>query len=115
MLVNAKNEMKLQKKNVFEILEEGEPEVFEKNYDNIKGLNDNRRQLFPRKEEIYEILTFLKDQDKKVLLVSGPKGIYKMKTVAKAIRYASEHDFEMCKDGAYNVDLQEVKSMQDVF
>ena len=38
-----------------------------------------------------------------------------MKTVAKAIRYAAEHDFEMCKDGAYNLNLQEVKSMQDVF
>lgn len=38
-----------------------------------------------------------------------------MKTVAKAIRYASEHDLPMCKDGAYNVDLQEVKSMPDVF
>lgn len=109
MIVNEKNEIKLEKKDVFPTnLPEGQPEIIETNFDNIKGLNDNRRAYFPRKEEVYEILTFLKDKDKKILIVSGPKGVNKMRHVAKAIRYAREHDFDSVRDGAYHIDLSEV-------
>ena len=95
-------------------MEDGEPEIYEKSFQNIKGLNDNRKSYFPRKEEVQEILTFLKDSTK-ILIVCGPEGISRVPTIAKAIRYAVEHDFEACNDGAYYIDLIEAHSIQDVY
>ena len=57
MLVNDEDETKLQIKNVFGIIEDGQPIVKENNFDNIVGFNVNQKsQIFPRKDEVYEIL-----------------------------------------------------------
>ena len=48
----ASNDEKVKKAVKFDYLEDGEPEIFEPDYSNIKGLNDNRKNYFPRKEEI---------------------------------------------------------------
>ena len=98
----------LQKEGIFGLLEDGEPEIFEKDFNKIKGLNDNRIKYFNRKEEVQEILCFLKDTQK-ILLVCGPSGTSRVQTIAKAIRYSFEHDFEACRDGAYYIDLNEAK------
>ena len=90
------------------MLEDGEPEIFEKDFNKIKGLNDNRIKYFNRKEEVSEILFFLKDTQK-ILIVCGPSGTSRVQTIAKAIRYSFEHDFEACRDGAYYIDLNEAK------
>ena len=101
---------KLIKMNIFEVMEDGEPEVFEKSYQNMKGLKDKRPQYFPRKEEVQEILCFLKDTTK-ILIVCGPVGVNRVSTITKAIKYATEHDFEACEDGAYYIDLIDADSM----
>lgn len=100
--------------NIFGPLEEGEPEIIQKSFDNIKGLKDNWTQIFPRKDEVQEILCFLKD-DHKELIVVGPTGIGRIYTISRAIRYAAEHDFEAVQDGAYYIDLAECQSIQDVY
>ena len=53
------------------------------------------------------MLLFLLRDESKILIVCGPSGISRIFTIAKAIRYAVEHDFEACKDGAYYIDLME--------
>ena len=88
-------------------MEDGEPEIFEQSFSNIRCLNDNRKNYFPRKEEIQEILCFFKDSSK-ILIVCGRSGLNRTQTIAKAIRYAAEHNFEACEDGAYYIDLAEV-------
>lgn len=52
-------------------------------------------------------MIFLKDSHK-ILVVSGPNSISRVLVIAKAIRYAVEHDYEACQDGAYVLDLAEV-------
>ena len=115
MIANeAPHDQMLQKKGIFEVMEDGDPEVIQKSFHNVKGLNDNRKSYFPRKEEVQEILYFLKDSTQ-VLIVCGPKGISRVPTIAKAIRYAVEHDFEACQDGAYFIDLNDAHSIQEVY
>ena len=101
---------KLVKTNIFETMIEGEPEIFETSYQSLKGFNLKRPQYFPHKEEVQEILCFLKDTTK-ILIVCGPEGVSRVNTTIKAIRYAVEHDFEAVQDGGYFVDLQDVESM----
>lgn len=43
---------KLSKQGIFAEAEDGEPEVSQKSFHHIKGLNVHRRNYFPRKEEI---------------------------------------------------------------
>ena len=57
--------------NIFANVEIGEPKIIQKSYDNIKGLKDKWTNVFPRKEEVQEILAFLKDISK-ILVVVGP-------------------------------------------
>lgn len=49
------------------------------------------------------------------IIVAGPTGIKIVRTIAKAIRYAVEHDFEACKDGAYYIDLNDTHTIQEVY
>lgn len=94
MIANeAPYDQKLNRSGIFEYLEDGDPEIIQKSFDNIKGIQDHRKFYFPRKEEVHEILCFLLDSAKR-LIISGPSGISRVPTIAKAIRYAVEHDFE---------------------
>ena len=110
----APHDQKLAKSGIFDCYEDGEPEVFQKSFHNVKGLNDNRKSYFPRKEEVQEILYFFKDSTQR-LIVCGPAGISRVPTIAKAVRYAVEHDFEACQDGAYFLDLNEAHTIQEVY
>lgn len=50
---------KLSKDNIFASAEDGEPIIHMKNFENVKGLVDSWKKVFPRKEEVREILVFL--------------------------------------------------------
>ena len=93
---------------------DGEPEILRKNFDNIKGLQDNYSNIFPRKEDVQIILAFLKEFNK-ILVVIGQKGLGRVNMVARAIRFAAEHDYEAVQDGAYFIDLAECINIRDIF
>ena len=74
-------------------MEDGEPEIDTKSMDKIKGMKENYANMFPRKDDVREILVFLQT-DNKILVLVGPTGIGRVYTVGRAIRYAVEHDIE---------------------
>lgn len=104
---------KLDMIDVFESPEDGNPIVKPESRKNIIGLTDNQTKIFPRKEEVQEILRFLKD-DNKVLLIAGPQGVRRTQTISKAIKFAVDHDYETVIDGAYYIDLTECESINAV-
>ena len=115
MIANEKGlDQRLTKDNIFASMEEGEPEIQQKNFDNIKGMKDNWTNIFPRKEEVQEILVFLKEVNK-ILVVVGPTGIGRIYPIGRAVRFAAEHDYESVQDGAYYIDLSECKTIVDVY
>ena len=116
MIANGKGDedKKLKQRCIFPNIVDGEPEIYCKNFDNIKGLQDNYSNIFPRKEDVQEILVFLKEYNK-ILVVIGQKGLGRVYTVARAIRYAAEHDYEAVKDGAYFIDLADCNNIKDIY
>ena len=115
MIANEKgHDQKLSKGNIFEKMEDGEPEIDQKSFENIKGMKDNWTNIFPRKEEVQEILVFLKEVNK-ILVVVGPTGIGRIYTIGRAIRFAVEHDYESVQDGAYHIDLSECQTIVDIY
>ena len=113
-IVNDTNDSVLNKRVFDDRLEIGKPEVKKPINRSIKGLSDERRDIFHRKEDMMEILTFLL-QKKTILIVSGPKGICKLNTVSKAIQFAAEHEFEAIEDGAYLIDMKGFTSISQVY
>ena len=85
-------------------MEDGDPDIEMKSFDKIKGMKENYPNIFPRKEEVQEILVFLK-QDNKILVLVGPTGIGRIYTIGRAIHFAVEHDYEAVQDGAHHIDL----------
>ena len=51
--------------------------------------------------------TKITGKEDRLLIIHGPQGIDKIETIAKAIRYAKEHEevFETVRDGVYLIDL----------
>ena len=76
----------------------------------IKIPYDNRRKYWFRKEEVHLILEFLREPDDKLLIINGPRGVGKLRTTVKAIRFAAEHEMSCLSDGVFLIDLEEVKN-----
>ena len=102
----------LSKDNIFKDVEEGVPILIEPNFKNVVGLKDDYPNSFLRKEQVKLLLDFflgVLDHGKKnrLLIVTGPQGVGKLDTIAKAVWYAKEHEdqIEAIRDGAYRIDL----------
>ena len=95
---------------VFEELEKGDVEILEPDMSQIKIPFDNRRKYWFRKEEVHLILDFLKEPDQKLLVINGPRGQGKLRTLIKAIWFAAEHEMNCLSDGAFLIDLEEVQN-----
>ena len=104
---------KLSKDDIFTGVEDGEPIIHQKDYSMVKGLVDSWKKVFPRKEEVREILVFLQDEDR-ILIAVGQPDIGRSQTVARAIRYAVEHEYDAVADGAFYIDMHECQSIVDV-
>lgn len=103
----------LTKENIFASVEDGEPVIIQKSFEMVKGLVDSWKKVFPRKEEVRDMLIFLQDQNR-ILIVVGQPDIGRSQTVARAIHYAVEHDYDSVADGAFYIDMMEVQSIEDV-
>ena len=116
MIVNDEgNDQKLQAKNIFENMVAGEPEIEQQSFDNIKGMQASWTNIFPRKDEVQDILVFLKEVNNTILVVVGQLGVSRHHTIARALRFAVEHDYTAVQDGAYFIDLAECKTITDVY
>lgn len=93
-------------------------EPSDKNINSI--LKDKEPHLFPRKEQVKQLLDFLMNNKDRLLIVHGPRDVGKVDTIAKAVTYAYEHSNQVkafhnaIKDGAYFIDLSLVKSITEI-
>ena len=84
--------------------------MIQKSFQNIRGLRDNWTKIFPRKEEVKELLSFFQN-DRKDIFVIGPGDIGRTYTISRAIKFAVEHEFEALQDGAFYIDLADLETI----
>jgi flagellar biosynthesis GTPase FlhF len=85
----------LEKDHIFKDVEDGTPNLIQPSFKNVVGLKDNYPNSFLRKDQVKLLLDFFLGKNGKknrLLIVTGPKGVGKVDTIAKAVWYAKEHE-----------------------